>query len=87
MDVDLWLKMTRFGGTVLLPEQVLAQFRVHPGAKSSRSAARMVREDLRVRLHHGLSPLSQTALTLARRGYFPPLKRRLTEGIRRAARP
>lgn len=87
MDVDLWLRMTRFGGTVLLPAQILAQFRIHAGAKSSRAAVRMVREDLRVRLRHGLSPLSPTAMTLARRGYVPPLRRRWQEGLRRKPRP
>ena len=87
MDVDLWLKMTRFGVTVLLPELVLAQFRIHAGAKSSRAATSMVREDLRVRLRHGLSPLSPTALTLARRGYVPPLRRRWQEALRLKPRP
>lgn len=82
MDVDLWLKLALHGDAVLLPDQVLAQFRIHASAKSSRAAVRMIREDLRVRLRHGLSPLSATALTLARAAYISPLKGRLKSAVR-----
>lgn len=83
MDVDLWLKLARVGPAILLPGEVLARFREHPAAKSSRAATAMVREELRVRLRHGLEPWSRAALTLARWGYLRPAKRRLLSVLRR----
>ena len=74
MDVDLWLKLARSGPAILLRDQVLARFREHQAAKSSRAATAMVREELRVRLRHGLPPLSRTALTLVRWAYLRPAK-------------
>lgn len=77
MDVDLWLKLARIGPAVLLPDQVLARFRVHQEAKSSRAATAMVREDLRVRLRHGMPILSRAFLSLVRWSYLRPIKRPL----------
>lgn len=71
MDVDLWLKLARVGEIRVLPSDVLARFRVHGGAKTSKLARQMAREDLQVRLRHGLSPSSDVALYLARRAYMP----------------
>jgi glycosyltransferase involved in cell wall biosynthesis len=76
MDVDLWLKLTRLGDGVLI-DDVLAQFRIHAAAKTTRGADAMLREELRVRLRHGLSPFSATALSLGRACYVGPVKRRL----------
>lgn len=81
MDVDLWLKLTRQGDAVLVRDRTLAQFRIHPGAKTSLSPAAMVREDLQVRLRHGLSPFSRTAFTLARAAYVGPFKARVRRRI------
>lgn len=83
MDVDLWLKLARQGDAALIPDHILAQFRVHADAKTSRAPAEMVREDLRVRLRHGLSPFSRTAFTLARAAYVGPLKARARRRISR----
>ncbi len=74
MDVDLWLKLTRHGDAVLLADDVLAQFRIHAAAKTSRAAVAMLREDLRVRLRHGLPIGSRTAWTLGHAAYVGPLK-------------
>lgn len=74
MDVDLWLKLTRLGDAVLLEADTLAQFRIHPAAKTTRAATAMIREDLQVRLRHGLPLVSTTALTLGRAAYLGPLK-------------
>jgi glycosyltransferase involved in cell wall biosynthesis len=77
MDVDLWLKLARLGSVVLLRDQVLARFRTHGSAKSSRAATAMVREDLRVRWRHGMPILGRASRTLMRRAYLRPLKLRL----------
>lgn len=77
MDVDLWLKLARVGPIVLLRDQVLARFRTHASAKSSRAATAMVREDLRVRWRHGMPVFGRASLTLMRRAYLRPLKVRL----------
>lgn len=75
MDVDLWLQLARIGEIVALRDEVLARFRVHPGSKSVRASAAMAREDLRVRMRHGLRPWAGAALALARQAYLRPLKR------------
>jgi glycosyltransferase involved in cell wall biosynthesis len=77
MDVDLWLKLARLGPFVLLPDRVLARFRIHGSAKSSRAATAMIREDLRVRRRHGMPVLGRASLTLMRWAYLRPLKLRL----------
>jgi glycosyltransferase involved in cell wall biosynthesis len=82
MDVDLWLKLTRLGDGVILDE-TLAQFRIHAAAKTARAADAMLREDLRVRLRHGLSPQSRTAVLLGRAAYIGPLKRRVRSALAR----
>lgn len=85
MDVDLWLKLTRHGDAVLLPDEVLARFRIHAAAKTSRAAVAMLREDLRVRLLHGLPPGSRTAWSLGHAAYVGPLKGWGKRAIRRLA--
>jgi glycosyltransferase involved in cell wall biosynthesis len=54
MDVDLWIKLARTGRYVVLPDQVLARYRVHPRAKSERLAWASAREDLAVRRRNGM---------------------------------
>jgi glycosyltransferase involved in cell wall biosynthesis len=80
MDVDLWLKLARVAPAALMPDRVLARFRIHAAAKSTRAATAMVREDLRVRLRHGMPVLSRTSLALLRRAYARPIA--YTLGIR-----
>jgi glycosyltransferase involved in cell wall biosynthesis len=77
MDVDLWLKLAGLGPFVLLPDKVLARFRIHGSAKSSRAATAMIREDIRVRRRHGMPVLGRTSLTLMRWAYLRPLKLQL----------
>lgn len=84
MDVDLWMKLARLGPAVLLRDEVLASFRIHDAAKSTRSATAMVREDLRVRLRHGMPVASRAGLTLIRWAYLRPIARSLR---RRSFRP
>lgn len=88
MDVDLWLKLARVGRIVLMPDVVLARFRLHAGAKTSRSSRSMIREDLRVRRRHGLPLLTATTLDLVRKAYGPRVRRRvapLVEALRRGS--
>jgi GT2 family glycosyltransferase len=54
MDVDLWIRLARTGRYVVLPDQVLARYRVHPGAKSERMAWASAQEDLAVRRRNGM---------------------------------
>lgn len=75
MDVDLWLKLARIGPAVLLPNRALARFRVHGAAKSTLAATAMVREDLRVRLRHGMPFFSRAFLTLICWSYLRPVAR------------
>jgi glycosyltransferase involved in cell wall biosynthesis len=55
MDVDLMIKIARVGRYLVLPDRVLARYRVHPGAKSERLARASAREDLIVRRRNGMS--------------------------------
>lgn len=71
MDLDLFLRLSRHGAFSILQREVLARFRVHPGAKSSRYRQAMAREDLRVRLSHGLSRRSGAARILFQHAYLP----------------
>lgn len=54
-DVDLWIKLATVGRYLVLPDRVLARYRVHPRAKSERMAWASAREDLRVRRRNGMA--------------------------------
>jgi glycosyltransferase involved in cell wall biosynthesis len=77
MDVDLWLKIAAVG-PILRSEVELASFRLHPDAKTALPWA-ATREDLRVRLRHGLSPLSPAARRMFRVGYLRPTRVALSD--------
>ncbi len=83
MDVDLWLKLSRVGEVVLLPDQVLASFRIHAASKSAQEDPTQVREDLKVRLRQGMPLLSSASLTLMRWAYLRPIARSLRRLLRR----
>jgi GT2 family glycosyltransferase len=85
MDVDLWLKLARVGRYVVLPDRVLARYRVHPQAKSERMAWASAREDLKVRRRNGMAWRSQAGRELFGRVY---VRRALTplRAIRRAVK-
>ena len=72
MDADLWLRLTTRGPFELLKSDVLARFRVHPSAKSVRHAGRAAREDLRVRLQHGMPLVSYAGATMVKFAYVYP---------------
>jgi glycosyltransferase involved in cell wall biosynthesis len=86
MDVDLWLKLAKLGKYVVLPDRVLARYRVHAAAKSERLAVASAREDLKVRRRNGLRWRSQAGEELLRKGYLDPTVGRVTRPIRRLGR-
>jgi glycosyltransferase involved in cell wall biosynthesis len=85
MDLDLWIKLARVGRYVVLPDRVLARYRVHPQAKSERMARASAREDLKVRRRNGMAWRSQAGGELFRTLYFRPALSPL-RGIRRAVK-
>lgn len=91
MDVDLWIRLARTGRYAVLPSEVLARYRVHPGAKSERFAASSAREDLRARRHHGMPWRSPAGVELLQAAYLRPflrpLQRRVKQAIRRIVLP
>lgn len=64
MDVDLWIRLARVGRYVVLPDRVLARYRIHPQAKSERLAWASAREDLTVRRRNGMKWRSQAGREL-----------------------
>ncbi|MGA2512691.1 MAG: glycosyltransferase family 2 protein [Candidatus Limnocylindrales bacterium] len=86
MDVDLWLKLARQGRYVVLPDRVLARYRVHAQAKSERLAVASAREDLRARRRHGMPWRSQAGVELLRKAYLGPIFGRVPHSIARSIR-
>jgi glycosyltransferase involved in cell wall biosynthesis len=86
MDVDLWLKLAKVGKYVVLPDRVLARYRVHAAAKSERLAVASAREDLKVRRRNGMRWRSQAGEELLRKGYLDPTAGRVTGALRRGVR-
>jgi GT2 family glycosyltransferase len=86
MDLDLWLKLAQVGRYVVLPDRVLARYRVHSRAKSERLATASAREDLKVRRRNGMRWRSQAGEELLRRAYLDPTIGRVPRAIRRWAR-
>lgn len=73
MDVDLWFRLANMGRVVLLRDQVLAHFRLHPSAKSVVASAAASREDLSIRRGHGMPLTSPAARVLVRHGLLDPV--------------
>jgi glycosyltransferase involved in cell wall biosynthesis len=86
MDVDLWLKLVRQGRYVVLPDRVLARYRIHPQAKSERLAVDSAREDLRARRRQGMPWRSQAGVELLRKAYIAPIFGRVPRAIGRSIR-
>lgn len=84
MDLDLWMKLARVGRYVVLPDRVLARYRVHARAKSERLAVASAREDLRVRRRYGMRWLSQAGEELLGQAYVDPILGRPARAIGRA---
>jgi glycosyltransferase involved in cell wall biosynthesis len=72
MDLDLWIRLAKVGRYVVLPDVVLARYRVHPQAKSERLARASAREDLAVRRRNGMEWRSQAGGELFRIVYLRP---------------
>jgi len=72
MDLDLWIRLARVGRYVVLPDRVLARYRVHPQAKSERMARASAREDLKIRRRNGMAWRSQAGWELVRTVYVGP---------------
>jgi glycosyltransferase involved in cell wall biosynthesis len=73
MDVDLWFRLASVGPVVLLRDVVLAQFRLHPNAKSVVAAAAASREDFSIRRRHGMPLSSPAGRALLRHGFLDPV--------------
>lgn len=86
MDTDLWLKLAKHGRYVVLPDRVLARYRIHAGAKSERMAVASAREDLRARRRQGMPWRSQAGWELLRKGYLGPVFGRVPRAIVRPIR-
>jgi glycosyltransferase involved in cell wall biosynthesis len=86
MDVDLWLKLAAQGPIQVLPNEVLARFRIHPDAKSVASYRKAVRQDLQIRRLHGLPLRSGAGIQLLNLGYVRPLLSPWKRAFRRVAR-
>jgi len=89
MDVDLWFRLASVGPVVLLRDVVLAQFRLHPNAKSVVAAAAASREDLSIRRRHGMPLSSPAGRALVRHGFLDPVlgwPKRTAKRILRAGR-
>lgn len=89
MDVDLWFRLASVGPVVLLRDVVLAQFRLHPNAKSVVAAAAASREDLSIRRRHGMPLSSPAGRALVRHGLLDPVlgwPKRTAKRILRAGR-
>lgn len=86
MDVDLWLKIAKQGRYVVLPDRVLARYRIHAQSKSERLAVASAREDLRARRRQGMPWRSQAGVELLRKAYIGPIFGRFPHAIARAVR-
>lgn len=73
MDVDLWLRIAA-RGRILREDRVLARFRIHPDAKSVARLPAAIRQDLAIRLRHGMPPWSRAARHLLRYGVLGPAR-------------
>jgi glycosyltransferase involved in cell wall biosynthesis len=83
MDVDLWLKLARQGRYIVIPDRVLARYRIHARAKSERLAVASAREDLRARRRQGMPWRSQAGVELLRKAYIGPIFGRVPRAISR----
>jgi glycosyltransferase involved in cell wall biosynthesis len=86
MDMDLWLRLVRQGRYLVLPNEVLARYRVHAGAKSERMATLSAREDLRARRDQGMPWRSPAGVDLIRAAYVRPVVRPVRRSIMRLVR-
>ena len=86
MDLDLWLRLAGHGQCDVLPDRVLARYRVHPGAKSERSRTAADRQDLAVRRRAGMRWRSAAGLTLIREGYITPVVRPIQVRLKKLVR-
>jgi glycosyltransferase involved in cell wall biosynthesis len=85
MDVDLWLRLARVGRYVILPQHILARYRVHPSSKSERMAAASARDDLRARRRNGMPWRSLAGVALVRAAYVAPAVAPLRRSVRTVA--
>ena len=85
-DLDLWLRLSKVGRYITLPDVVLARYRVHPAAKSERMAVASAREDLRVRRTHGMPWRSHAGNELLWKAYLDPTIGRVPKALRASLR-
>lgn len=87
MDVDLWFRIARTDRVVLLPNETLARFRIHPAAKSVADLRGAIREDLSIRLGHGMPWTSPAAKVLLLHGWILPPLHRVKRAVSRRPGP
>ena len=80
MDVDLWLQLAKHGPIHVLKNEVLSRVRIHEGAKTVNNQDATAREDLLVRLRHGMPPLLRKMDCICRSELFLPLPSAFPKG-------
>ena len=85
MDVDLWLQLAKHGPIHVLKNEVLSRVRIHEGAKTVNNQDATAREDLLVRLRHGMPLASKNGLHLSKRAFLYPCLRPFQKVVRRTA--
>ena len=83
MDVDLWLKLAKHGPVHVLKNDILSRVRIHSDAKTVKNQDATAREDLKVRLRHGMRWAPRTTLHLSKRAFAYPLLRPLQRVIQK----
>ncbi|MBL92829.1 MAG: hypothetical protein CMH56_13575 [Myxococcales bacterium] len=84
MDVDLWLQLAKHGPIHVMKNEILSRVRIHDGAKTVNNQDATAREDLMVRLKHGMSLTSKNSLHLSKRGFIYPCLRPFQKLAKRA---
>ena len=84
MDVDLWLQLSKQGPVHVMKNVVLSRVRIHAKAKTVKNQDATAREDLIVRLKHGLRWAPGTTLHLSKRAFVYPLLRPIQRVVKKA---
>ena len=72
MDVDLWIQLAKHGPIHVLKNDVLSRVRIHQLAKTVQNKDATAREDLKVRLRHGMRWAPSTTLIFQKEPFFIP---------------
>ena len=84
MDVDLWLQLAKHGPIRVLKNDILSRVRIHKFAKTVQNQDATAREDLKVRLSHGMRWAPSTTIHLSKRAFLYPLLRPMQRIVHKA---